>query len=412
METVSLSLLIVVIFLLLLSAFFSGSETAFFSLDELKLRSFKSHDVKTIRKLSKQATLLLAALLIANTSTNILLTTFLETYFKTLGFEFTLFYSTLVVSGIIILFGEILPKSFASAQIYTLVPKILQPLELIFKVFSGVAKPIYQLSQWFTEKFEHLLPEVESKEDRRQALYSIVSRGTFLKSEEKILIGRILSLAERKVTAVMTPRPKVFSMKSDTTLLELKDELLQEQHSKIPVYKDQDSNVIGVILFEDIAVKFRDKEDLDSTIFQYMHPMYFIPESKTLGSLLEDFKSKKIQIAAVTDEYGEFLGIITLSDILGELVGEVIDEDFYESDIAQQLPNRFIVKGELSLTDFNETFQTNLSSTEYETIAGFLIEQVGGFPPLYYTFENDKLVITVRERTATKIESLSVRLKS
>ncbi len=412
MDIVSLILLLLVVILLALSAFFSGSETAFFSLDELKMRVFKPRDVKIIKKLSKKATLLLATLLIANTTVNILLTTTLETFFKTIGIEFNLFQSTFILSGILILFGEILPKSFANAQIKTIIPPILPPLEILLSSLGNAAKPINELSRWLTEKFIHLLPDGESKEDRRQALYNIVSRGKFLKSEEKILIGRILSLAERKVTAVMTPRPKVFSMKSDSTLSELREELIEEQHSKIPIYKDKDSNVIGVIFFEDIAVKFRDQIDLKNTVSEYIRPMYFVPESKTLGSLLEDFKAKNIRMAAVADEYGEFLGIVTLSDIMGELVGEVVDEDFSDSDIAQQLPNRYIVRGEVSLVDFNEEFLTNITSDEYETIAGFLIEQAEGLPPLYYTFENEQLLITVRERTATKIESLSVRVKS
>ena len=117
-------------------------------------------------------------------------------------------------------------------------------------------------------------------------------------------------------------------------------------------------------------------------------------------------------MAAVVDGYGEILGIITLSDIMAELVGEVVDEDFDDQEIAQQLPNRIIVKGEVSLIDFNEKFITVLASEEYETIAGFLIEHSGGVPPLYYTFENDQVIITVRERSSTRIESLSVRLKS
>ncbi|MDK2818062.1 MAG: HlyC/CorC family transporter [Spirochaetota bacterium] len=409
---ISFILFILSIFLIGISAFLSASETAFFSLDELKIRTFKQQDVRVIRKLLKKATLLLATILIANTTTNILLITILETLFNTLGFDFNLIWLTIIVSGIVIFFGEILPKSFASAQVISIIPIILAPLEFISVSLSKIATPINNISIWLTNKFEHLLPEVESKDDRRRALYNIVSRGQFLKTEEKILIGRILSLAERKVTAVMTPRPRVFSMDAESTLMELRDELIIEQHSKIPVYKEQDSNVIGVIFFEDIAVKFRDRVELDHSILEYIRPIYFVPESKTLGSLLDDFREKNIHMAAVVDEYGEFLGIITLSDIMAELVGEVVDEDFDDQEIAQQLPNRFIVKGEVSLIDFNEKFITILASEEYETIAGFLIEHSGGLPPLYYTFENDQVIITVRERSSTRIESLSVRLKS
>ncbi|MGL4561852.1 MAG: transporter associated domain-containing protein, partial [Brevinema sp.] len=141
--------------------------------------------------------------------------------------------------------------------------------------------------------------------------------------------------------------------------------------------------------------------------------VYFVPESKNLGGLLEDFRSRTIKIACVVDEYGDFLGIATLSDIMVELVGEVIDEDFEkDQDIIPQLLNRYIVKGEISLIDFNESFKINLVSKEYETLAGFLIEQAGGIPPLYYTFEIDNIIITVREKSAMRIKTLSVRVKS
>ncbi|MGL4366703.1 MAG: hemolysin family protein [Brevinemataceae bacterium] len=410
----SIIFLILSIILILLSAFLSASETAIFSLDELKIRYFKQNDVRIIRKLLKDATLLLVTILIANTIVNILLVTVLESLFNTLGYQFSLLLSTLILSGIIILFGEILPKSFSSSNYQIIVPIILLPISFLYKILGNIAFPINSLSQTLTNKFSHFLSEPENKDDRRMALYNIVSRGNFLKDEEKLLIGRVLSLAERRVTAVMTPRPRVFSVSEQELLSELIEDLIETQHSKIPVYKGKDNNVVGVIHFEDIAFQCRQHQNkYDISVIEYMKPIYFVPESKTLGSLLEDFKEKNIRIAGVVDEYGDFLGIVTLSDIMAELVGEVVDEDFEKDvDIIQQLPNRYIVKGEVSLIDFNEKFSSHFTSEEYETIAGFLIEQIGEIPPLFYTFEQGELVITVRERSATRIESLSVRVKS
>lgn len=400
-------------FLMIMSSFLSASETAFFSLDELKIRHFKPNDIKIIKRLFKNATLVLSSILIVNTSTNILLTTVLELFFKVLGFEFNLIESTLILSGLIIIFGEILPKSFAASQEQVLVPIIIKPLRNITHILKRIAYPINKLAKWLTDKFIDFLPEQENKEDRRAALYNIVARGEFLKNEEKVLIGRVLSLAERKVGAVMTPRPRIFSVSEDTTLIELKNSFLSEQHSKIPVYKDKDSNVIGVLYYEDIALQIIKNINLNQKVSEFMKQIYFVPESKTLGSLLENFRERSIKIAGVVDEYGDFLGIVTLSDIMAELVGEVVDEDFdKDQDIIPQLHNRYIVKGEISLIDFNEEFNTEFLSTDYETIAGFLIEKAGGIPPLYYTFETESIVITVREKSATRIKTLSVRVKS
>ncbi|SFB78679.1 putative hemolysin [Brevinema andersonii] len=403
-------LLVLALVLMAASAFFSASETAFFSLDELKIRKFKPSDARHIRNLLKNATILLVTLLTANTITNILLTTVLSAWLEAKGYHFSFLVSTLIVSGIIILFGEILPKAVATAQGVKIIPYAVFPVSYLIRVLDFIIRPLNRLSERFTQYFQFLLPEMDNKEDRRTALYNVVSRGKFLKQEEKLLIARILSLAERRVTAVMTPRPRVFSIDEKATLEQLKNDLLPEQHSKIPVYKDQDSQVIGVIYFEDIAINFRDSKSLNLNIKDFIRPIYFVPESKTLAELLEDFRKKHIRIAAVVDEYGDFLGIVTLSDILAELVGEVVDEDF-EKDIVQLLPNRYFVKGEVSLLEFNEEFKVNLVSEEYETIAGYLIEQAGGIPPLFYSYEHDNLVLTVRERTATRIESLSVRIK-
>ncbi|MGL4393689.1 MAG: hemolysin family protein [Brevinema sp.] len=413
MNFILILLFLALLILLMMSALLSASETAFFSIDELKLRHYKPNDVRSIRLLFTNATLVLSSILIVNTTTNITLTTLFELWFKEMGIELNLIMSTIIVSGILIIFGEILPKSFAASQGQIMIPFILKPLTSISKSLSKVAAPINRFAIWFTEKFTHIIPDSENKDDRRLALYNIVAHGNFLNSDEKMLIGRVLSLSERKVGAVMTPRPRMYSIADDTTLQELKDELIAEQHSKVPIYKEQDNNVVGLLHYEDVALQLVENKNLTQTVSDFMRPIYFVPESKTLGSLLEDFRAKSIKLAGVVDEYGDFLGIVTLSDIMVELVGEVIDEDFEkDQEVIPQLLNRYVVKGEMSLIDFNESFNTDLYSKEYETVAGFLIEQAGGIPPLYYTFETDTIIITVREKSATRIKTLSVRVKS
>ncbi|MGL4561966.1 MAG: CNNM domain-containing protein, partial [Brevinema sp.] len=307
MNIILFILFLLIFLLLLLSAFLSASETAFFSLDELKMRHFKPNDIRTIKLLFNNATLVLSSVLIANTITNIMLTTLFESWFKEIGFTFNVIVSTIVVSSFLIVFGEILPKSFAASQGTTMVPIILKPLIILSKLFSNIASPINNFATWFTNKFTHLLPESENKEDRRIALYNIVAQGDFLKEEEKLLIGRVLSLSERKVGAVMTPRPRVFSVSHETTLFQLKGALASELHSKIPVYKEKDNNVIGLLHYEDIALQLTKNENMEQHVNDFLRPVYFVPESKNLGGLLEDFRSRTIKIACVVDEYGDFL---------------------------------------------------------------------------------------------------------
>ena len=412
MSQEALLYLVIAITLILASAFFSGSETAVCSMDEIKIRRLSLQHAKGVRRLLKDLTLLLVSLLNANSITNILLALVLENFFKKLGYSFTLLESALFVSGIVIIFGEILPKSLASVYAMKIVPAVITPITGIIKFFLNVSKPLLVLSDKIIDFFSQHIKDQEEKDDRRVALYTVVSQGDFLQSTEKLMIARILSLADRRVTAVMTPRPEVFSVDINTTIAELKEELRPEQHSKIPVYKEQDSHIVGILHMEDIGCFFHNEQSAQKTLEEFMSPLYFVPESKSLENLLEDFKSRNIRIAGIAGEYGECLGIVTLSDILAELVGEVVDEDFdINLDITQMLPNCYLVKGDVSISSFNEKFGLNLMSEEYATMAGYMIEQNGSIPPLFYSIERSDVSISIRERTATRIESLLVRVK-
>lgn len=404
--------LVSAIILVGLSAFLSGSETAICSMDEIKIRRLHPHQAKDVRKLLKDLSLLLISLLSANSITNILLALVLENFFKQLGFSFTLLQSAFFVSGVVIMFGEILPKSFASAYAIKFVPPIIDPVNKVIKLFLGMSTPLLKWSSKIVALLSQSIQSQENKEDRRIALYTVVSQGDFLQSTEKLMIARILSLSDRKVTAVMTPRPEIFSIDKSVTIAELKEALTIEQHSKIPIYKEQDSHVIGILHLADIASYLIDEGHYHETIESYISPLYFVPESKSIESLLEDFKSRNISIAGVAGEYGECLGIVTLTDILAELVGEVVDEDFdTDSDIVQVLPNCYVVKGDVSISVFNDKFSLNLMSEEYATMAGYMIEQYGEMPPLFYSIERGDFSISVRERTHTRIESLLIRVK-
>lgn len=412
MSLMALIYLLIAILLICISAFLSGSETAINSMDEIKLRKLSAQHSKGVRRLLKELTLLLVSLLNANSITNILVALVLENFFKELGYSFSLIESAMFVSGIVIIFGEIVPKSLASAYAMKIVPAVVIPVGYVIKLFLGISKPLLRITDKLIDFFSRYIKDKESKDDRRIALYTVVSQGEFLQGSEKLLIARILSLADRRVSAVMTPRPELFSIEMNTTIAELKEELISEQHSKIPIYKEQDSNVIGVLHCEDIGPYFNNEGESKRIVADFMSSLYFVPESKTLEGLLEDFKARNTRIAGIVGEYGECLGIVTLSDILAELVGEIVDEDFnINTDIIQVFPNCFIVQADVSISSFNEKFGLNLTSEEYSTMAGYMIEQHGSIPSLFYNIEIEDVSISVRERNSTRIESLLVRVK-
>ena len=359
---------IIIIILLLFSAFFSSSETALFSLDEMKLKNIRlKKDRRRIKILLENTSILLITILAGNTAVNAAAAALLERQLS-IG---NIIYSTIAVTLIILFIGDISPKTIAiirEERTAAFNSKLLYPLYILFK-------PVSSLINIMTENFVNYLKKVHQKDSREPgkerltAILSIVSREDIFNKDEKVLIENIVHFTEREVWNIMTPRTKVFSVEKNALLKDVIRQAKRMKMSKIPVYDRTDDNLVGMIDMKEIFHYFLYPEKIEEKKAEdIMEGIYFVPETKKLSDMLDDFRKKKIRIAAVIDEYGSSLGIVTIADVLGEIVGELMDESFtVDKKIIRLSKDRYLVSGELSLADFNDYFQTDLKSMDSHT---------------------------------------------
>lgn len=413
MNTEDIPSLILILVLLLFSALFSSSETSLFALDSVKLKTMhKRKGIKRIRQLLKQGSLLLIAILLGNTTVNIALTAVME---HTLAIE-NYIYSTIIVTAILLFFGEITPKTIAISRVEGVsifTSKLLYPIYIILR---PIARPIKAVSNLILKAMDKIFkPKNNSsvRDSHLTALLAMVSRGSFLDNDEKKLVESVLKFTSREVENIMTPRTKLISIRKTSPIKEAVKLAQKTKFSKIPVFDKTDDNIIGVIYLRDIFFYIHNpKEIKNQTVGDIMEKMYFVPETKKLSEMLEDFQTKKIRMAAVIDEYGSSLGIITISDVLGEIVGEIVDESFdIKKKIVRVNRKRFLVAGDIAIDDFNDYFKTKISGDEFDTLAGFAIEKVGDIPDEGQSIEVGKYIFTVRHRTINHIEKFIVERK-
>ena len=403
--------LIAIALLLLFSAFFSSSETGLFSLDILTFRKLRrKKGYKRISAMLSRSSVLLITILLGNTAVNVALSSLLERQLSINNYLL----ATVTVTAIILFFGEIIPKTVAVSHaegVSLFNSRLLYPL---FYVFRPIVAPIEALSNvillWMNRFFQR---EKDDNDAHLDALLSIVSRGSFLNSDEKKLVESVLKFSGREVWNIMVPRNKLVSVEKDASVKELVGLIKKFRYSKIPVFSEQDNQIVGVIYLRNIFEYIHSPEKAaDKKVSDIMEDMYFIPKTKRLSEMLEDFQQKKIRVATVVDEYGSAIGIVTLADVLGEIVGEIVDEKLnIKKKIIRLSKTRSLVSGDISIDDFNENFDTHLSSEEFETLAGYIIEQVEDIPEVGYTLDLSKVSIRVRERRSNHIEKFLVERK-
>ncbi len=412
MNKTDIPILIAIIILLLLSAFFSSSETALFALDDIRLKKMKKRKgVKRVKLLLAESSVILVTLLLGNTMVNVAVSSLME---RLLHIEHYIL-SIVIVTVILLFFGEITPKTLALSHAEGFAVFNSRLLYPIYRLLKPLTKPVAVFSNFLLKRLEKFSRNNDNDRDDKHldAMISIVSRGGFLSKDEKQLIGSVLRFAQMEVRNIITPRTSLVSVSKTGTVGEVIALMQENRLSKIPVYHKTDDNIVGVVYLKDVIKYILHPELIGKkTIKDLLNPMYFVPETKKLSEMLEDFQNKKIRIAAVVDEYGSSIGIVTIADVLGEIVGEFVDESFdIKKKIVRVTAKKFLISGDIDIEDFNHYFGTAFSSDDYESLAGFVIEQAGDIPPAGYSFDIDKHRITVRSRTANHIDKLMVEKK-
>jgi CBS domain containing-hemolysin-like protein len=412
------SLILVVIFIvcLILSAVFSGSETAFFSLSKWQLSKMeedKRKHVRTVEKLLEKGDDLLNGILLGNLLVSIAAAssaTFLSHYLftdKLLLSEGTIYIiDILLITVLILLFGEISPKVYAvdnpdsfSSRVAPFLNAwiiLIKPFIMILSFMTGAAKKLVSPSgktPRFTE--EELLTTVSTTMDNGNV--------------DKIMMQKIFTFGDTMVKEIMVPRTNMLCIEEDTPIEEVYKQVKEIEHSRIPLYKENLDSITGILYSKDLlgyAFGFRDIRGVD----EIKKPAHFVPEFKKVNDLLREFQRMKVHIAIVVDEYGGTEGLVTLEDVIEEIVGEIQDEyDREEPDMIQIRDGVFLVDGLMNIDDFQETLGIKIEGEGFETLGGYIFSLMGKIPKQGDEISRDSLSFRIYRVIGKRVSKVIVK---
>jgi len=411
--------LIAIIVLLIFSALVSGSEIAFFSLSPVHLDALeKEHKGQVIRRLLQNPKELLATILVANNFINIgivILSTYTTAFLlKNVEGWWKFAIEVILVTFLILLFGEILPKVYANRNPVKFALFMATPLLIMEKIFYPVSvflvKSSRVVEQRLNKQSEHI-----SMEDLSQVLELTDDKEAT--QEEKDLWEGIVSFGETEARQIMRPRIDVFALEDDLPYKQVLEEVSRHGFSRIPVYHENMDNITGVLFAKDL-LPYLNQTDFDWR--SLLREPFFVPENMKLDDLLKDFQEKKTHLAVVVDEYGGTSGIITLEDVIEEIVGEITDEyDHDEQHFTRINHNTYEFDGKISLKDFYKIM--DLSEEEEalfesqkgdaESLAGFFLEHSGSFPAKNEQINIDGFNLTATAMDGKRIKKIKVEKK-
>ena len=420
--------IVLLVVLLICSALISGAEVAFFSLSPT---DFEATDDKSpskrlaiVRRLLLRPKKLLATILIANNTINIAIVLLFESlssvWFKGWDYSIDLYLFDMsavflikigLATFLILLFGEILPKVYASRNKLIFSSFMAYPLNALDKLFSPLSLPMRSATIYIENRFGKQKSGI-SVDQLSQAL-ELTDEHDTTQEEQKILKG-IVTFGNTDTKQVMKPRMEIFALSEDTDYKEIMPEIVENGYSRIPVYKDSIDNITGILYVKDLMPHI-DKKTLVWT--ELTREAYFVPENKKLDDLLNEFKDMKMHLAIVVDEYGGTSGLISLEDIIEEIVGEISDEFDDEDLVFSKLDdNTFVFEGKTPLKDFYKVIQLEdpaifeEAKGEAETLAGFLLEISKGFPKKdeVINFNNYAFIIEAFDNRRIKQIKLSI----
>ena len=413
---------VLIIILLVCSALISGSEVAFFSLTTTDLKKAISSDNKSlhlIHNLRNNSRRLLAVLLVSNNFINIAIVLLFSSfgdvlYFDSFPFWVNFIIEVGIITMIILLFGEILPKVYANRNPISFSKRMALPIQILDKyIFFFLTIPMSKMTEFIQKKL--VFKSTNLSVDKLSDALDLTDKNETSKDEKKILKG-IVSFGSIETRQVMRPRIDVFSVPINIGFDELISQVRKKGYSRIPVFEEKIDKVVGVIYLKDLFPHLN-KKNFDW--IQLIREPYFVPENKKLDDLLKELQQLKIHLALVVDEYGGNSGIITMEDIVEEIVGELSD-DFFQDEISYSKidENNYIFDGKTNLKDLYRVVNINDESEfenkkgESETIAGFILEQIGYFPKKGSELKIDNIKFIIKEIDRKRIKKIKITLKN
>ena len=412
--------LVVLCLLLVASALISSSETSFFSLKPADIEYLESRtDSKslTVLKLRENPKMLLATILIGNNFVNVTIT-LLATYIVSEMFDMVnhpvaaFVMEVIVITSLVLIIGEITPKVLAAKRPVKFARFMARPLQVLMAVFSPLSKLLVNSTSFMDKHLEKKKADI-STDDLSAAVDIATEASTPL--EEKNMLKGIATFTEKEVSSVMKPRIDIVAVEQSVPFREMLESVIQSGFSRIPVYEESLDKVSGILYVKDLLPY------LDAQTFEWrmlLRPAFFVPENRKINDLFQDFREKKIHIAIVVDEYGGTSGLITMEDVIEEIVGEINDEFDnvkQEQHYTKIDDSTYLFKAQTSIVDFCKVF--NLDEDYFEeqqgeadTLAGLVLEIEGRIPEVGFSFNVEKFNFEITDADSRKIIQIKVKV--
>lgn len=412
--------LLISIALLFCSAFVSASEIAFFSLSPTDLSEVEEQrhasDAK-ILGLRQDSERLLATILISNNLVNIAIVTLLDYFFlqvmhfgNSLLIEFL--FMTVILTFLLLLFGEVVPKIYSSQHSLAFCRFSAPALCVLNKLWSPLSQVLIR-SRVVTERFVHSEPQSLTVDDLEKAMELTDQKDI---AQESSMLQGIIRFGGETAREVMTSRVDIVSLDINTPYPQVLSSIVENNYSRIPIYQGSQDNIKGVLYIKDLLPHLGKPSNFRWQ--SLIRPPYFVPETKMIDDLLRDFQANKVHIAIVVDEFGGTSGIVTMEDIIEEIVGEINDEyDDEEQPFTRLNQNTYIFEGKTLLTDFTKILKLDDElfdpvQGDADTLAGLLLEIKGDFPDLHEKITYENLTFEVMEMDDRRIVKIKVIVKS
>ncbi|HIT72621.1 MAG TPA: HlyC/CorC family transporter [Candidatus Fimicola cottocaccae] len=401
---------IVLVILLMMSAFFSASETALTSLSKIRLKNMVEDKIKNaalIEKLVNNPNKLLSAILVGNNLVNIAATSLLTSLTLAYAPKNGVAIATAITTIAVLIFGEITPKTFAAensekvslavAKIINAIIFVLTPVIWILNIITGVIMKILGVNK---NGISATITEAELK-----TMVNVSHEEGVIEIDERRMINNVFDFDNSKAKDVMTPRTDMIAIEDTATYEEIVTLFKEERFSRLPVYHESIDNITGILHLKDIV--FIDEKDFK--VENYMREPYFTYESKIISELFSEMRTNRIPVAIILDEYGGTSGLVTIEDMVEEIVGEIADEyDEEDEEITVIKEDEYIVDGSTRLEDVNEMIGTKFESEDFDTIGGYVIGVMGRFPDEGEEIETDGIKIKVEKSDKNRIDELRI----
>lgn len=407
--------LLALLFLVMLSAFFSSAETALTTVNRIRLQALCAEGDKraaVVLKVVENSSKMLSSILIGNNLVN----NFSAALATALAIKMFGNGAVGIVTGIltiaILIFGEITPKTFATANaerlslayasIILLLMKILTP---VIVIINTICRYLLKLLHVDTDRSLNTMTEMELR-----TIVEVSHKDGVIEKEEREMIYNVVDFGDSQAKDVMVPRADVVSVSDTSSYSEIREVFRMEKYTRLPVYQGDRDNIIGILNIKDF---FFCNDTEDFKVSDIMYEPYFTYEYKKTSELLMEMQKSSVSIAVVLDEYGAAVGMVSLEDLLEEIVGEIRDEyDEDEKDLIQKVSDcEYIIEGSVKLDDVNDTLQLALSSDEYDSIGGLIIEKLDHLPTEHESVITEEgISLTVMQMDKNRIESVRLVL--